>query len=107
MAFKKDSQELSAAKLRDQMKVIIQASIEEDEEKIRYLDKIPKLAWTHLDQEVSQSVEDPDQIKSDSNPKKIQKTPRLLKRNLVANSHAEAKTVSKNIKLNLIFTSPF
>ena len=93
VAFKKDSQELSAVKLRDQMKFIIQASMEEDEEKIRCLEKAPKLAWAQLNQDFGRSIEDPDQIKPDSNPKKEQRMPKL-KRNVVENCDAEAQTVS-------------
>ena len=101
VAFKKDSQELSAAKLRDQMKVIIQASMEEDEEKIRCLEKAPKLAWAQLSQDFSRSIEeDPDHIKPDSNPKKAPRVPKL-KRNVVENCDAVAQTVSKK-KLNLV-----
>ena len=75
------------------MKVIIQASIEEDEEKIRYLEKTPKLAWAHLDQDFSRCMEDPDNIVSDTELKKDRKVLKL-KRNAVSNCDVDTQTVS-------------
>ena len=95
----KDPQELSAAKLRDRMKVIIQASIEEDEEKVRYLLNAPKLAWTQLsgNNNETENPMDWDQIQTDKNPVKKKKDPFLRKSNTVSvMADTESQAVSED-----------
>ena len=101
VAFKESSQELSAANLRDRMKVIIQASIEEDDEKIRYLVNTPKLAWTHLGgaegNNNKEELENLDHIKADCTTKKLAKNGVGSKRRnvvAVAQMDTESQAVS-------------
>ena len=101
VAFTESSQELSAAKLRDRMKVIIKASIEEDDEKIRYLVNTPKLAWTHLGgsegNNNEEELENLDHIKADTTRKLAKNGIGNKKKNVVA--VAQTDTESQAVRI--------
>ena len=101
VAFTESSQELSAAKLRDRMKVIIKASIEEDDEKIRYLVNTPKLAWTHLGgsegNNNEEELENLDHIKADTTKKLAKNGFGNKKKNVVAVAQTDTESQAVSI----------